>query len=187
MSASRAPRLSQLVCTATPDPIEAEKTALKAKFIAVSTALVAEAKCMPDDREDLWEEKVMWLRRWEKRSGEVFPLVERGRELDVDTKIDTADGPAVAEVDEAYERWVSEEIARLKVDEDVRMEEEALQGAEGQGASAAEPVVSIRMTHVEVPQPACKHSQQAVAEGDDDNKPKITIPPFLTTDSMEKG
>ncbi|KIO03828.1 hypothetical protein M404DRAFT_26804 [Pisolithus tinctorius Marx 270] len=177
MSASRAPRLSQLVCAATPDPIEAEKTALRAKFIAASAALVAEAKCMPDDREDLWEEKVMWLQRWEKRSGEVFPLVERGRELNVDTKIDAADGLAVAEADEAYERWVSEETTQLKVDEDVRMEEEASQGTEGQGASAAEPVASVRMTHVEVPQPARKRSRQAVAEGDDDDKPKITVPP----------
>ncbi|KIN93753.1 hypothetical protein M404DRAFT_35780 [Pisolithus tinctorius Marx 270] len=177
MSASHAPRLSQLVRAATPDPIEAEKTALKAKFIAASAALVAEAKCMPDDREDLWEEKVTWLRCWEKQSGEVFPLVEHGRELDVDTKIDTADGPVVAEADEAYERWVVEEIVQLKVDEDVRMEEEASQGAEGQGASAAEPVASVRMTHMEVPQPARKCSQQAIAEGDDDDKPKITIPP----------
>ncbi|KIO01181.1 hypothetical protein M404DRAFT_28909 [Pisolithus tinctorius Marx 270] len=175
MSASRAPRLSQLVRAATPDPIEAEKTALKAKFIAASTALVAEAKCMPDDREDLWEEKrVVALI---VAQGEVFPLVKRGRELDVDTKIDVADGPAVAEADEAYERWVSEEIAWLKVDKDVQMEEEALQGAKGQGASAAEPVASVRMTHVEVPQPARKRSRQAVAEGDDDDKPKITIPP----------
>ncbi|KIN97274.1 hypothetical protein M404DRAFT_32492 [Pisolithus tinctorius Marx 270] len=177
MSASRAPCLSQLVHAATPDPIEAEKTALKAKLIAVSAALVAEAKCMPDDREDLWEEKVMWLRHWEKRSGEVFPLVERGRELDIDTKIDTADGPVVVEADEAYEQWVAEEIAWLKVDEDMWMEEEASQGAEGQGASAAEPVASVRMTHVEVPQLAHKRSQQAVTEGDDDDKPKITIPP----------
>ncbi|KIN96035.1 hypothetical protein M404DRAFT_33691 [Pisolithus tinctorius Marx 270] len=165
MSASCAPHLSQLICTATPNPIKVEKAALKAKFIAVAAALVAEAKCMLDDREDLWEEK-----------GKVFPLVECGRELDVNTKIDMADGPVVAEVDEAYEWWVVEEIAWLKVDKDVQMEEEASQGVKGQGMSAAEPVVSVRMTHVEVPQLVCKQSQQAIAEGNDDDKPKITIP-----------
>ncbi|KIN93551.1 hypothetical protein M404DRAFT_36005 [Pisolithus tinctorius Marx 270] len=78
MSAGRAPCLSQLVRAATPDPIEAEKTSLREKFIAASAALVAEAKCPPDDKEELWEEKVMWMRRWEQRTGEVFPLVERG-------------------------------------------------------------------------------------------------------------
>ncbi|KAI6143992.1 hypothetical protein BKA82DRAFT_32424 [Pisolithus tinctorius] len=176
MSASHAPCLSQLVCAATPDLIEAEKAALKVKFIAMSVALVAEAKCMPDNREDLWEEKVMWLQHWEKRLGKVFPLVKCGRELNVNTKIDVADGPVVAEVDEAYEWWVAEEIAQLKVDKDVRMEEEASQGIEGQGASAAKPVASIRMTHVEVPQLACKRSRQAVTEGNDDDKLKITIP-----------
>ncbi|KIN96982.1 hypothetical protein M404DRAFT_32704 [Pisolithus tinctorius Marx 270] len=140
----------------TPDLIEAEKAALKAKFAAASAALVAEAKCMLDNREDLWEEKVMWLQCWEKRLGEVFPLVERSRELNIDMKIDVADGLVVVEKDEAYEQWVAEEIAWLKVDEDVQMEEEASQGTEGQGASAAKPVVSIRMTHMEVPQPAHK-------------------------------
>ncbi|KAI6140978.1 hypothetical protein BKA82DRAFT_4362491 [Pisolithus tinctorius] len=133
-----------------------EKAALKAKFAAASAALVAEAKCMLDNREDLWEEKVMWLQCWEKRLGEVFPLVERSRELNIDMKIDVADGLVVVEKDEAYEQWVAEEIAWLKVDEDVQMEEEASQGTEGQGASAAKPVVSIRMTHMEVPQPAHK-------------------------------
>ncbi|KAI6139056.1 hypothetical protein BKA82DRAFT_26491 [Pisolithus tinctorius] len=165
MSASHAPRLSQLVCAATLDLIEAEKTALKVKFIAMSVALVAEAKCMPDNREDLWEEK-----------GEVLLLVEHGRELDIDTKIDAIDRPVVVEVDEAYEQCVAEEIVQLKVDEDVQMEETS-QGIEGQGASAALPVAMERMSHVEVPQPVHKRSQQAIAEGEDDGKPKVTIPP----------
>ncbi|KIO08946.1 hypothetical protein M404DRAFT_22768 [Pisolithus tinctorius Marx 270] len=156
MSANHAPRLSQL-------------------FVAVSAALVTKAKGMVDDREDLWEEKVMWLQQWEKQLGKVFLVVECSREREVDMQIDMADGPVVAEADEAYEQWVEEEIAQLKVDEDMQMEE-ASQGIEGQGVSAAVLVVMERMSHVEVPQPVCKCSQQAVAEGDDDNKPKISIP-----------
>ncbi|KAI6137928.1 hypothetical protein BKA82DRAFT_31800 [Pisolithus tinctorius] len=120
MSANHAPCLSQLICAATPDPVEVEKAALRAKFVAASTALVTKAKCMPDDREDQWEEK-----------GKVLPLVEHSRELDIDTKIDMTDGPVVAEADEAYEWWVVEEIAWLKVDEDIWMEEETSQGIEG--------------------------------------------------------
>ncbi|KIN94528.1 hypothetical protein M404DRAFT_34961 [Pisolithus tinctorius Marx 270] len=168
MSTNCAPCLSQLVCAATPDPVEAEKAALKAKFIAASVALVAKAKCILDDREDLWEEK-----------GEVFLLVEHGRELNVDTKIDMADGLVVVEAEEAYEQWVVEEITWLKVDKDVWMEEEALQGIEGQGVSAAVLVAMERMLHVEVPQPVHKWSWQAVAEGDDVDKLKISIPPGL--------
>ncbi|KIO07150.1 hypothetical protein M404DRAFT_24233 [Pisolithus tinctorius Marx 270] len=93
MSANCAPRLSQLVHTATPDPIEVEKTALKAKFIIASMALVAEARCLLDDKVELWEEK-----------GEVYPIVKRGQELGIDTKIDAVDGPTIAEADEAYKR-----------------------------------------------------------------------------------
>ncbi|KIN99754.1 hypothetical protein M404DRAFT_30218 [Pisolithus tinctorius Marx 270] len=170
MSASRAPHLSQLVRAASPDPIEAEKTALKAKFVAASVALVAEAKCLPDDKEELWEEKVMWMCRWEQRTGEVFPLVERGQELGIDTKIDAADGPA--------EKWVAEEIARRRTDEDVQMEEEALQVVKEQGASLVVPVATEKMSHIEVvSQPVHKRSQQTIAESEDEEEPKIVVPP----------
>ncbi|KIN96549.1 hypothetical protein M404DRAFT_33156 [Pisolithus tinctorius Marx 270] len=170
MSASHAPRLSQLIRAATPDPIEAEKTSLREKFIAASAALVAEAKCLPDDKEELWEEKVMWMRRWEQRMGEVFPLVERGRALGIDTKIDAADGPAVAEADKAYERWVSEEIARGRADEDVRMEEAVAQAVVEQGTSAEVPVTTEKMSHVEVV--SC-----LVRKSEDKDEPKIVVPP----------
>ncbi|KIN99091.1 hypothetical protein M404DRAFT_30706 [Pisolithus tinctorius Marx 270] len=181
MSASHAPRLSQLVCAATPDPAEVEKATLKARFATASAALVAEAKCLPDDKAELWEEKVMWMRRWEEKTGEVYPIVERGWELDVDIKIDAVDGPAIAEADEAYERWSTEEVAaaaRGGGDEDVRMEEEVAQEVgEGQGTSAAVPAAMERMSHMEVPQPARKRSRQTIAESDDNGKPKVTVPP----------
>ncbi|KIN95875.1 hypothetical protein M404DRAFT_33762 [Pisolithus tinctorius Marx 270] len=178
MSAGRAPRLSQLVCAATPDPIEAEKTLLREKFIAASVALVTEAKCLPDDKEELWEEKVMWMRRWEQRMGEVFPLVECGRALGINTKIDVADGPTVAEADEAYERWVSEEIAWGRADEDVQMEEAVAQAVVEQGTSAKVLVMTEEMLHIEVvSHPVRKQSRQTVVESEDENEPKIIIPP----------
>ncbi|KAI6012802.1 hypothetical protein F5J12DRAFT_781660 [Pisolithus orientalis] len=155
MSANCAPCLSQLICAATPNPIEAEKAALKVKFVAASMALVTKAKSL-----------IIF-------QGEVFPLVECSRELDIDMKIDVADGPVVAEADEAYEWWVAEEVMWLRVDKDVWMKEETSQGIEGQGVSAAVPVAMERMMHVEVPQLAHK----AVAGGDDDDRPKISIPP----------
>ncbi|KIO11463.1 hypothetical protein M404DRAFT_20142 [Pisolithus tinctorius Marx 270] len=129
-------------------------------------ALVAEAKCLLDDKAELWEEK-----------GEVYPIIECSWELVVDVKIDTADGPAIAEVDKAYERWSVEEVAaaaRGGSDEDVRMEEEVMQEVgEGQGTSAAMPAATERMSHVEVPQLAHK----TITESDDDGKPKVTVPP----------
>ncbi|KIN93444.1 hypothetical protein M404DRAFT_36110 [Pisolithus tinctorius Marx 270] len=178
MSTSHAPCLSQLICAASPDPIEAEKTALKVKFIAASAVLVAEVKCLPDDKEELWEEKVMWMHRWEQRMGEVFPLVERGQELGIDTKIDAADGPTVAEADKAYEKWVAEEIVCGRTDEDMRMEEEASQVVEEQGVSLVVPVATEKMSHVEVvSQPVCKRSWQTIAESEDEEEPKIIVPP----------
>ncbi|KIO03567.1 hypothetical protein M404DRAFT_26875 [Pisolithus tinctorius Marx 270] len=163
MSANHAPRLSQLVCTATPDLIEVEKTALKAKFIVASVALVAEAKCLLDDKEELWEEKVMWMCRWEQRTGEVFPLIECRQELGIDTKIDAVDGPAVAEADKAYEKWMEEAVAQAIVE---------------QGASAEVSAATEKMSHVEVV--SClvqKRSWQMVVESKDEDKPKIIIPP----------
>ncbi|KAI6008818.1 hypothetical protein F5J12DRAFT_891977 [Pisolithus orientalis] len=77
---------------------------------AASMALVAEAKCMLDDRDDIWEEK---------KTGEVVPIVECSRELNVDTKIDMADRPAIVDADGAYEQWVAEEVAQNKIDEDM--------------------------------------------------------------------
>ncbi|KIN99819.1 hypothetical protein M404DRAFT_30079 [Pisolithus tinctorius Marx 270] len=178
MSANCAPCLSQLVHAATPNPIEVEKTALKVKFIVASMALVTEARCIPDDKEELWEEKVMWMHRWEERTGEVYPIVKRGQELGIDTKIDAADGPAIVEANEAYERWVAKEIARRMADEDMRMGEETVQAVGEQGASVTVPAVTEKMSHVEVvAQPVQKRSWQTVAESEDEDEPKIVIPP----------
>ncbi|KIN97689.1 hypothetical protein M404DRAFT_32034 [Pisolithus tinctorius Marx 270] len=174
MSANRAPHLSQLVHAATPDPIEVEKTALKAKFVVASMALVAEVRCLPDDKEELWEEKVMWMHQWEERTGEVYPIVKCRRELGIDTKIDAADGPAIAEADEAYERWVAKEIACGKADEDVRMGEAAAQAVGEQGASVEVPVVTEKMSHVEV---VAQPVRKTIAESEDEDKLKINVPP----------
>ncbi|KIO11958.1 hypothetical protein M404DRAFT_19769 [Pisolithus tinctorius Marx 270] len=87
---------------------------------------------------------------------------------------------AVAEADEAYEKWVAEEIARARTDEDMRMEEEASQVVEEQGASLVVPVVTEKMSHVEVvSRPVRKRSQQTIAESEDEEEPKIVVPPSL--------
>ncbi|KIO00955.1 hypothetical protein M404DRAFT_29157 [Pisolithus tinctorius Marx 270] len=153
MSANCAPHLSQLVHAATPNPVKVEKAALKVRFTTASTALIAEAKCLPDDKAELWEEKVMWMHRWEEKTGEVYPIVEHGQELDINIKIDTADGPMITEADKAYKRWSAEEVAVAACrggDEDVQMEEEVAQEAGEQGASVAVPAATEKMSHVEV-------------------------------------
>ncbi|KIO03929.1 hypothetical protein M404DRAFT_26539 [Pisolithus tinctorius Marx 270] len=143
-------------------------------------ALVTEAKCLLDDKEELWEEKVIWMHRWEQKTGEVFPLVEHRQELGINTKIDAADGPTMAEADEAHERWVAKEIAHGRADKDVQMEEEVTQAVGEQGASLMAPAATEKMSHIKVvSQPVWKQSQQTVVESEDKDEPKIIIPPGL--------
>ncbi|KAI6008926.1 hypothetical protein F5J12DRAFT_892070 [Pisolithus orientalis] len=104
MSANHLPRLSQLISS------------------LASAALVAKARCLLDDKEELWEEKVTWMHLWEQRTGEVHPLVKCGQVLGVDTRIDATDGPILAEANKAYEKWSVEETAAAACgggDEDV--------------------------------------------------------------------
>ncbi|KAI5987922.1 hypothetical protein F5J12DRAFT_786992 [Pisolithus orientalis] len=150
MSANHAPQLSQLICMSTPDPVEAEKASLREQLTAVSAGLVAKAKCMPDDQEDMQEEKMMWLRHWEEKM-----------------------------------QWTVEEVeACAKAEQDVQMGEETMVELGNDGA--------VKMSHVEVLQPACKASQhghcpwQTVAESD--KEPawlKIHIPAMGTVTHKE--
>ncbi|KIO10455.1 hypothetical protein M404DRAFT_21380 [Pisolithus tinctorius Marx 270] len=171
MSANRAPRLSQLVHAPTLDPAEAEKASLREQLAAASAGLVAEAKCTPDNREDMWEEKTMWLRRWEEKTVVLMPLVERGKALGVSVQVDAEDTPALAEADDWYERWTAEEAeAHAKAEQDVQMgEETAVEvGNEGTG---------VKMSHVEVPQPARKRLQQTIVESKDEAGRRVMILP----------
>ncbi|KIN93399.1 hypothetical protein M404DRAFT_36140 [Pisolithus tinctorius Marx 270] len=171
MSANRAPHLSQLIRTPTPDPAEAEKASLREQLAAVSAGLVAEAKCAPDDREDMREEKTTWLRRWKEKTAVLMPLVERGKALRVSVWVDAEDAPALAEADDWYERWTVEEAeARAKAEQDVQMGEETAAEVGNEGAG-------LKMSHVEVPQPAHKRSRQTIAESEDEAGPRVTIPP----------
>ncbi|KIN96547.1 hypothetical protein M404DRAFT_33153 [Pisolithus tinctorius Marx 270] len=174
MSANHAPCLSQLVCAATPNLIEVEKTTLKVKFVVASVALVTEARCLLDDKVELWEEKVMWMHQWEERTGEVYPIVKHGQELGINTKIDAVDGPAIAEADEAYERWVAKEIAHRKANEDVQMGEETAQAVGEQDASVTVPVATEKMSHVKV---VARPVRKTVAESEDKDELKIIVLP----------
>ncbi|KIO01205.1 hypothetical protein M404DRAFT_28930 [Pisolithus tinctorius Marx 270] len=171
MSANRAPHLSQLVRAPTPDPAEAEKASLREQLAAASAGLVAEAKCVPDDREDMWEEKTTWLRRWEEKMAVLMPLVERGKALGVSMRVDAEDAPALAEADDWYERWTTEEAeARAKAEQDIQMGEETAAEVGNEGAG-------LKMSHVEVPQLARKHLRQTIAESEDEAGPRVTILP----------
>ncbi|KAI5987918.1 hypothetical protein F5J12DRAFT_898417 [Pisolithus orientalis] len=101
MATNCVPHLSQLVHVATPDPTKVEKATLKERCVAAAMALVAEAKCLLDDKEQLQEEWVIWMCWWEERMCRW--------ELGVDTRINVMDRPAVAEANKAYEKWTAEE------------------------------------------------------------------------------
>ncbi|KIO04647.1 hypothetical protein M404DRAFT_26097 [Pisolithus tinctorius Marx 270] len=84
----------------------------------------------------------------------------------------------MTEANEAYKKWVAEEIMHGKADKDVQMGEEAMQAVSEQGASVTVPVVAEKMLHVKVvAQLVRKRLQQTIAESKDEDKPKIIIPP----------
>ncbi|KIN94402.1 hypothetical protein M404DRAFT_35091 [Pisolithus tinctorius Marx 270] len=167
MSANCAPHLSQLIRVPTPDPVEAEKASLREQLVAASAGLVAEAKCAPDDREDMWEEKTMWLRHWEEKTAVLMPLVKQGKALGVSMRVDAEDAPTLVEANDLYEQWTAEEAkAHTKAEQDVQMGEETTMEVGDKG-------MGVKMSHVVVPQPAHK----TIAESEDKAGPRVTIPP----------
>ncbi|KIO04886.1 hypothetical protein M404DRAFT_25971 [Pisolithus tinctorius Marx 270] len=161
MSANCAPRLSQL------------------QIAAASAILVAEARCFPEDREGMQEEKTMWLRRWEEKTATLMPLVERGKELGITVRVDAAEAPILAEADNVYERWTAEEAeVHARAEQDVQMGDENAQETGGPGASITVPAATEKMSHVEVvSRPVRKRLRQTVAESEDEDEPKIVVPP----------
>ncbi|KAI5997660.1 hypothetical protein F5J12DRAFT_895806 [Pisolithus orientalis] len=158
MSANHAPHLSQLVHAPTPDPVEAERASLREQLVAASAGLMAEAKCAPDDWEDMQEEKATWLSHWEEKTVVLMPLVN------------AEDAPMLAEANDLYEWWATEEAkAHVKAEQDIQMGEETVVELGEDGA--------VKMSHVEVLQPAHKWSWQTIAESDEEPTwPKICIP-----------
>ncbi|KIO05033.1 hypothetical protein M404DRAFT_25647 [Pisolithus tinctorius Marx 270] len=117
--------------------MEVEKATLWEQIAVALASLVAEARCMPDDWEDMREEMMMWLRCWEEKT------------------VDTADTPVLAEANDLYEWWTTEEVElHAKAEQDIQMGEETMVELGDDSA--------VKMSHVEVPQPAHK----AIAESD---------------------
>ncbi|KIO01400.1 hypothetical protein M404DRAFT_28695 [Pisolithus tinctorius Marx 270] len=144
MSANHAPCLSNLE-----------------QLTAASAGLMAEAKCVPDDREDMQEEKMTWLRHWEEKTAVLMPLVEQGKALGVSMWVDAEDAPTLVEADDLYKWWTMEEAeARTKAEQDIQTGEETAVEVGDKG-------MGVKMSHVEVPQPArkgCKKSMKAVGK-----------------------
>ncbi|KIO05523.1 hypothetical protein M404DRAFT_25232 [Pisolithus tinctorius Marx 270] len=77
----------------------------------------------------------------------------------------------LAEADNVYKQWTTEEAeACAKAEQDIHMGEETAEGVGDEGTG-------VKMSHVEVPQLACKHLQQTIAESEDEAGPRVTIPP----------
>ncbi|KAI6004350.1 hypothetical protein F5J12DRAFT_783346 [Pisolithus orientalis] len=120
---------------------------------------MAEAKCVPDNWEDMcWEEKMVVL----------MPLVEQGKALRVSVWVDTEDAPVLAEADDLHEWWAMEEAdACVKAEQDVQMGEETVVELSDDSV--------VKMSHMEVLQLACK----VITESNDDERPKVSIPPRM--------
>ncbi|KIN99724.1 hypothetical protein M404DRAFT_30171 [Pisolithus tinctorius Marx 270] len=89
-----------------------------------------------------------------------------------------ADGPTIAEADGAYEQWVAKEIVWSKINKDVQMGEATLQDVGEQREVVEGLMATAKMSHIEVSTHLVwKHSHQTVAESNDDNWPKVTVPP----------
>ncbi|KAI5988845.1 hypothetical protein F5J12DRAFT_898091 [Pisolithus orientalis] len=140
---------------------------------------MAEARCFPEDRKGMQEEKTMWLRRWEEKTAMLMPLVEHRKELGIMVRVDAAEAPILAEADDVYEWWTVEEAkVHARAKQDVQMGDENVQETGGPGASIAVPAATEKMSHIEVvSHPVWKRSWQTVAESEDKDKPKIIVPP----------
>ncbi|KIO01718.1 hypothetical protein M404DRAFT_28451 [Pisolithus tinctorius Marx 270] len=104
-----------------------------------------------------------------------MPLVKHGKELGVTVRVDTADTPILAKVDDVYEWWTAEEAkACVRAEQDVQMGDENMQETGGPGASITVPAVTEKMSHIEV---VAWLVQKTVAESEDEDKPKIVVPP----------
>ncbi|KAI5994250.1 hypothetical protein F5J12DRAFT_785814 [Pisolithus orientalis] len=148
-------------------PVEAERASLREQIAVALAGLVAEAKYVPDDQEDMQEEKITWLRHWEEKTVVLMPLVEQGKVLGVSIWVNTEDASMLAEADDLYEQWTMEEAkAHVRAKQDIQMGEETAVELSDEGGV-------VKMSHVEVPQPAHK----TVAESNKDERPKVSIPP----------
>ncbi|KIO09546.1 hypothetical protein M404DRAFT_22047 [Pisolithus tinctorius Marx 270] len=181
MSANHAPRLSQPIHASTPDPAEAEKASLREQLVAASAGLVAEAKCVPDDWEDMQEEKTIWLRCWEEKMVVLMPLVEQGKMLGVSMQVDAEDAPALAEANDLYEQWTMEEAeACTKAEQDVQMGEEAVVELGDDGTTVTE-------SDDEEQPKAVKASPSKQTNGDDDDDDDDDIVEVVETHGHGKG
>jgi hypothetical protein len=62
MATSRVSRLSAL--TKPSAPVSPEKADVQKAFNEAADAVLAAAKCTPDDSDELEEEKTMWMKEW---------------------------------------------------------------------------------------------------------------------------
>ncbi|KAG1731083.1 uncharacterized protein EDB91DRAFT_1252335 [Suillus paluster] len=91
-----------------PAPLDSGKDRILVEWKELEDRVIAEAKCIPDDKEELQEEWRMWCERWADIMRALSNCTDRGRAQNV---ILTMSGEARAAglgANEQYERWTRE-------------------------------------------------------------------------------
>ncbi|KAG1728122.1 hypothetical protein EDB19DRAFT_1748199, partial [Suillus lakei] len=110
------------------DTLSPEAESLQRGFSDLREKLAAEAKCVPDDREDLLLEKQEWCRRWNKISSDIGLIMAAGKDKGVALLLTAEEIALGKEMAGVHDRFVDE--MRIIKDQAARQAEiQELQGA----------------------------------------------------------
>ncbi|KAF9232555.1 hypothetical protein BU15DRAFT_81094 [Melanogaster broomeanus] len=87
---------------------EQKKTAMKDAWGEVVKRVEAEAQCMPDDREDLEEEKEQWVRNWTMLTDTMWSLVDQAKSLELVLRMSDEQTRQMGAADVVCARWKRE-------------------------------------------------------------------------------
>ncbi|KAG1719986.1 hypothetical protein EDB19DRAFT_1779771 [Suillus lakei] len=90
------------------DTLSPEAESLQRGFSNLREKLVAEAKCVPDDREDLILEKEEWCRRWNKISSNIGLIMAAGKDKGIALLLTAEEIVLGKEMAGVHDRFVDE-------------------------------------------------------------------------------
>ncbi|KAF9240736.1 hypothetical protein BU15DRAFT_73961 [Melanogaster broomeanus] len=111
--ASRSSLLADL--TMTPSTIDKEKEELQADFDKSTEKLIDTAKCVPDDKEELEEEKQMWMKQWNRLMDHFVDVTGHAKSHGMKLQLSTEAGAAISMANEVFDQWAATELARTEV------------------------------------------------------------------------
>ncbi|KAF9243090.1 hypothetical protein BU15DRAFT_59965 [Melanogaster broomeanus] len=108
--ASRSSLLADL--TVTPPTIDKEKEELQANFNKSALKLIDTAKCVPDNKEELEEEKQMWMKQWNGLMNHFVDVTGHAKSLGMKLQLSAEAGAAITTANEVFDLWAATELAQ---------------------------------------------------------------------------